>query len=158
MPDKKKKSDKTKKKLSFTTIAVDHETRAKLESMKQGREDVGDVVERLAAGQIDVYVEFILVDNELARTHTALFQLGEDVDSLYFFDGGKCNPIKIEDAQKLTKNPNPNITFTKEEALTIREHFPKFDLQSVDDEIIYKKLDDFLTEKPAKEFGAVKLI
>lgn len=114
----------TEEEPSLTTIQVDTETRAYLESKKHGREGVYKVVRRMIQGISDVYIEFVLVDNELPRTHTAVFQMGENSQSLYFFDGSlpagrQCNPIDPEKVQELIKQPKPNITLTREEAQKI---------------------------------------
>lgn len=105
----------------LTTIQVDKETRDFLESKKRGKEGIYKVVRRLVQGISDVYVEFVLIDNELPRTHTAVFQMGENSQSLYFFDGSlpagrQCNPIDLEKVQELIKQPKPNFTMNRKEA------------------------------------------
>lgn len=126
----------TAQKQKTTTIQVDLEVRDFLHNNKRGREDYNDVLRRLITGRIDVYIEFILVDNELPQTHTVLFQLGENTDSFYFFDGRKpvrpghyAVPVTLEEAQKLLKVPKPNMTINWKEAalfrLLLQEEFPR---------------------------------
>lgn len=99
-----------------TTIAIDLKVQKELNKLRKGRETYNDVVQRLIYGVSDVYVEFVLVDNELPQSHTVVFQLGEDTKSLYYWDGQNVQPITVKEAQKLLKQPKPNMTVTKEEA------------------------------------------
>ena len=105
------------KKTKTTTIAVEVKVQKILEGLKRGRDDYNDVIKRLLGeSQGEIYAEFILVDNELAQLHTCVFQLGEDKDALFFFDGQFIKPITLEETNKLMKQPKPNISFNVKEA------------------------------------------
>jgi len=106
-----------------TTIAIDKNVQKILSRLKRGFETYNDVIRRLIESRVDVYVEFVLIDNELPQTHTAVFQMGEDSQSVYFFNGSDIQPITIEKTQELLKQPKPNMTITREEARILYGHF-----------------------------------
>lgn len=101
-----------------TTIAIDVSVQKKLDKLKKGRDTYNDIVRRLVDHIADVYVEFILIDNELPHTHTVVFQLGEDVESLYHWNGKALKTITIGETQKLLRQSKPNIMITRHEAET----------------------------------------
>ena len=104
-----------------TTIGVKRDTHKKLMDLKHPHEDFDNIINRLLNRNVDVYLEFTLIDNELPQTHTAVFQLGEDSKSLYFYNGESVKPINLDEVQKLLKQPQPNMTITKEEARLLHE-------------------------------------
>ena len=85
------------------------------------RDSYDAVVNRLINGITDVFVDFILVDNELSQTHTIVFQLGENKESLYFFDGQIVKPTTLAETQKLLKQIKPFLVLSSEEAKTLRD-------------------------------------
>jgi hypothetical protein len=102
---------KKKRKKVLTTIALTLDTKEQLRHKLANSQDSFDsVVNRLLNGITDVYVEFLAIDNELPQTHTVILQLGNDKNSLYFWDGEKITPVTIEDAQKLIKMPSSRVT------------------------------------------------
>lgn len=130
-----------------TTIAIDVKIQKELNKLRKGRETYNDVLRRLIHGISDVFVEFVLVDNELPQSHTIVFQLGEDTKSLYFWDGQNIQPITVDDAQKLLKQPKPNMTLTKEEIEIVADFMMIFykDL-SGEKLIFFKRIEDFLAK------------
>lgn len=100
----------TKKKRDLTTIALHRDTKKVLDSLKKGTKDCPEkVIQRLIHGITDVYVELVLVDNELPQTHTVVFQLGTDKESLYYWNGQSIVPITLAQVQKLLKQPKPDL-------------------------------------------------
>lgn len=104
-----------------TTIGVLNSTQEELDNLKNKWRcaSYDSVVQRLLRGVHDVYVELISIDNELPQLHTVTFQLGEDKDSLYFWNGESTKQITLEEANKKMKEPKPNITFTLAEVKEI---------------------------------------
>ena len=99
-----------KRKQKITTVAIHPETRKKLETFKINLKDTPDkIINRLMNGVTDVYVEFVLIDNELPQSHTAVFQLGTDKESLYHWTGQETKPITLAGAQKLLKAPKVEV-------------------------------------------------
>ena len=119
-----------------TTIGLLNSTQGELDDLKNkwrlGSYDA--VIQRLLRGQTDVYIELLAIDNELPQLHTATFQLGEDTNSIYFWDGQITKTTTLEEANKKLKEPKPNITITLEEAkniiATILDEFSDEVLQS----------------------------
>ena len=109
------KKPKKKKDSDSTTIAVSRKTTAKLNEMRRGFEDYDDVLTRLLNSQADVYTEFVLIDNELPQLHTCIFQLGEDANSLFVFNGTSIIATTLTEVNKLMKQPKPNFTLMKDE-------------------------------------------
>jgi predicted CopG family antitoxin len=107
------------------TIAVSPEVWEILDHMKKPRESFNKVIKHLLSeSTVDVVIDFKLVDNELPLTHTIVFQLGDDPDSLYLFDGSKPGdpqPITTEKVQELLKHPKPNLTLSLKDVTTIYE-------------------------------------
>lgn len=141
----------SKAKNKTTTIQVYLDVKEKLEQFRRGRDSYNDVIRKLIQGTQEVYVEFILVDNELPQLHTVVFQLGEDADSLYYYDGKQIKPITLEETQELMKKPKATMTITPEEAHAIANdlvNLPQF-------HDLYERLEKFLGshEKVNKEFG-----
>jgi len=106
-------SPKKKTEPQTTTIAISLKNRDKLNAMRKGFENYDAIITRLINATVDVYHEFILIDNELPSLHTCVFQLGDDSGSLYRFDGSTIEPITKEQANRLMKQPKPNFTKTK---------------------------------------------
>lgn len=101
----------------MTTIAISVENQKGLEAMKRGRESFDEVISRLKDNQFDVFVEFLLIDNELPSLHTAAFQCGTDTDSVFYFDGmHQPRQSTPEEINNLMKQSKPNITFSMEDA------------------------------------------
>lgn len=120
------------KKTKTTTIAVEVKVQKILEGLKRGREDYNDVIKRLLGeSQGEIYAEFILVDNELAQLHTCVFQLGEDKDALFFFDGQFIKPITLEETNKLMKQPKPILAITREEARVLHNYHEGEDISKL---------------------------
>jgi len=111
------------KKEKQTTIAVDREVREALRKLGKGNPP-NQVIRNLLRGITDVYVEFVLIDNELPVSHTAVFQMGEDSKSLYFWNGETLAPITVEEVQARLKQPKPNMTITREDAKIIYKYLP----------------------------------
>lgn len=86
-------------------VGVDLKVKTALHKLKKSGESDCDVIRRLIQGTYDVFFQFILIDNELPMSHTAVFQLGSDADSLYHWDGKNTHTITVEDVQKLAKKP-----------------------------------------------------
>jgi predicted CopG family antitoxin len=140
-------------KSKVTTIALCKKNYASLEKFKRSRESFDDVVARLINNQVDVTVEVIMVDNELPQLHTIVFQLGEDTDSLYHWNGKTMLPIKVEQANEIMKQPKPNITFTREEIRRLYDEI--VDQQGSDDfnllpdsKEIFLRINKFLENQP----------
>ena len=103
------------KKSKTTTIAITIGVHDRLRKLMKGQEDYNDVVSRLLNDSVDVYTELILVDNELPQLHTVVFQLGDNKDSLFYFDGERIQTTTLAETQKMMKQPRPNMTITQEE-------------------------------------------
>jgi len=84
-------------------VKVDLRNKTALHKLKKPGESDNDVITRLIQGVQDVFFQFILIDNELPMTHTAVFQLGTEPNSLYYWDGKDTKTITIEEVQELTK-------------------------------------------------------
>lgn len=113
-----------------TTIQIDSDFKSDLDKIRKGRESYNALLKRIVSGIGDVYINFHLIDNELPITHTVVFQLGENSQSLYFYDGHEdinpqqfANPITAEEVQKLLKEPRPNMSISVAEARDILECF-----------------------------------
>jgi hypothetical protein len=104
---KNKASAKTKKpakeQYGTTTIAINVEIAEALNQLKRGRDSYSDVLKRFIDNQADVWVDFILIDNELPQLHTVVIQLGEQKESLYYFDGQNIKKYSLEEANALMK-------------------------------------------------------
>ena len=103
----------------MTTIAISKENAKKIVEMERGNEDYDAVITRLLNNQADVNFELIIVDNELPQLHTLVFQLGDDPESQWFFNGAKCVPITLAESNKLLKQPKPNLTLSLKEVYTL---------------------------------------
>ena len=127
----------------FTTIAVDVETRKTLSKLADKGESVNDAIRRLIQSQVDVYVDFVLVDNELPQLHTVAFQLGEDKHSVYYYDGENIQPTTLAQVQKMAKQPKPNMIITRGDADMMLNN-----IAFVDDDakIVKKRLIEFLEQ------------
>lgn len=139
---------KKKKPPEMTTIAISVENQEELDGMRHGRESFDDILSRLINNQFDVFIEFLLIDNELPSLHTAAFQLGTDTDSVFYFDGlHQPRPSSLKEINKFMKEPKPNLNMiiTREEAeLLMRTwnfSYPKLDKE---DQPKVTKLDDRL--------------
>lgn len=109
-----------------TTIAIDVECAKMLNAMKtRSSETYNEVVRRLIGigdDEYEIYMEFILVDNEYPRLHTAVFQLGENKDKLFFFNGYQSNPISTGEVAALMKKPKPTFLLSRTEAELVYKH------------------------------------
>ena len=119
MPSKKKKKEAVAEPSNMTTIAISRTNQAKLNKMRRGFEDYNAIITRLVAGEIDTWTEIVAIDNELPHLHTCIFQLGEDAECFYYWDGKNLRQISFEDANKMMKQPKPNITINRKEAQQI---------------------------------------
>jgi hypothetical protein len=128
--------------------------------MRKGYESYDNIVSRLISQTIDVYHEFTLIDNELPQLHTCVFQLGEDSESLYYWDGKTIKPTTLEAVNEIMKKPKPNMTITREQAKLLyamiehSEHYnitlkSKKAVYTVPDEVkkLREELLKFVTEK-----------
>lgn len=135
----------------FTTIAISMKTQEALNKLKQVKEDYEDVVNRLLQGSVDVYTEFVLIDNELPQLHTAVFQLGEDVDSLFYWDGKPpMRPITLKEANALMKQPKSNMTITKKDTERLIFHFNTKIPTNEEDMKLFNRLKTFFEEGQKK--------
>ena len=101
----------------LTTIAIDEEVQKAIDAFRKGKYTYNEVLRRHFLQDItEVYLEFKTIDNDLPDLHTAVFQLGENTDSLYFWDGKELEPITIVETNALVKQPKPNMTITREDA------------------------------------------
>ena len=101
----------------MTTIAISQKNADSLRKMIHGREDYNDVLTRLIADSVDVWVDVIMVDGQLPQLHTVVFQLGEDKHSLYYYNGERMEPLSLEEANALLAN---------DELKNTREAFQKY--------------------------------
>lgn len=107
-----------------TTIQIDTSLQTELNKLRKWRTDTyNTIIQRLLTGLSHVYVEFVLVDNELPQTHTVIFQIGEDPRNIFIWKGAKCEQIAIEEVQKLLKQSKPTLSVTRKEAEGILELF-----------------------------------
>jgi len=115
--------DKVKRKRKNTTLAIYPEIRDILRDLKQPSDrSVNDVIKRLVGeSQGVVKVDVIAIDNELPQLHTMIAQIGEDKDSVFLFDGQNLKPTTLIEINRLIKQPNLNMTITREEAELIKE-------------------------------------
>jgi len=97
----------------LTSISVRRRNRDYLASLCYGREKIDGALTRLINGQVDVNVEVIMIDNELPQLHTLVFQLGDDKDSLYYWDGKTIEKVSVKEANRLLKQPKPNFLWSK---------------------------------------------
>lgn len=129
------------------TIAVTQKVWDALNHLKKAQEPFYRIIERLILQSVvDVCLDFKLVDNELPLSHTIVFQLGDDPDSLYLFDGSKPGdpqPVTTDKVQELLKQPKPNMAITKADAILIRGliQVDGFHLGLRD---LHKRLQDFV--------------
>ena len=140
---------------NMTTIAISKKNAKKIVDMEHGSEDYDAVVTRLLNNQADVNFELIIVDNELPQLHTLVFQLGDDPESQWFFNGATCVPITLAESNKLLKQPKPNMTINAEEAIALLgafhviTEFARGDRPLDKQETaLRKKLSDFLENQP----------
>lgn len=134
-----------------TTIQIDKELQTRLQTMMH----LGDTYNKLIRDillnkQQEIYVEIILVDNELPQSHTVILQIGEDKRNLYHYTGEKINPIELDEVQKLLKQPKPNMTITREDAKLILDccsivEYPEKKVEKWSDNII-ERLEKFLEQ------------
>ena len=103
------------KKSKTTTIAITWDAHSRLKKLMKSGDDYDAIIKQLLNNQVDVYTEFILIDNELPQLHTVVFQLGDNKDSLFYFDGERIQTITLAETQKMMKQPRPNMTITQEE-------------------------------------------
>jgi hypothetical protein len=94
-------------------------THAALKKLKRPGGTLNEVI-RFLLGQAkgEVYVDIILVDNSLPQLHTVVFQLGEDKESVYLFDGSEMAPTTLEHIEELMKQPK-TMPLTRREATII---------------------------------------
>ena len=105
---------------SKTTIQIDSDNQKALSEMFTNNKDTyNNVISRLINNIADVKVDLIAIDNELPQLHTAIFQLGEDKESIYYFDGQTFKPITLKEANSFRRQPTLNMTITKEEAKSL---------------------------------------
>ena len=143
MPSKKKKKEAVAEPSNMTTIAISRTNQAKLNKMRRGFEDYNAIITRLVAGEIDTWTEIIAIDNELPHLHTCIFQLGEGAECFYYWDGKNLRQLSFEDANKLMKQPKPNMTITRDEAEALKEH-PSVGLHN-----LKTRLEKFLENQPS---------
>lgn len=134
-----------------TTIQVDKEVQRRLASLKQRGENYNHVLKRLLSQEANVYVELILVDNELPQTHTVVLQLGEDPRNVYYFNGSEIKPITLTEVQQLLKKPKPNITITHNEAERLIFHFGQVGPISDEDWAVKHRLMKLVEEREKHE-------
>jgi hypothetical protein len=91
------------KNIEMTTIAISAQNKNLLQKLKRGYDTFDDVISRMVNDQADIYLEFVLIDNELPHRHSAVFQLGEDKNSLYYFNGEEIHTFTVEEANKIIK-------------------------------------------------------
>jgi hypothetical protein len=133
-----------------TTIQVDKAIQRQLAQRKQSGENYNHVLQRLLSQETNVWVELILVDNELPQTHTVVLQLGEDPRNLYYFNGVAVKPVTLDAVQQLTKQPKPNITISRAEARALLFHFDTVRKpMSESDATLYARLHAFVNEGEA---------
>lgn len=144
------KSGRKRKKV-LTTIALSLPTKAELKERLQGPGDSYEgLVKRLVNGITDVYVEFLAIDNELPQTHTVIMQLGNDVNSLYYWDGEKNIPITIQSAQQLIKKPSRYVCVDLEDFKAwLEANASGTNLSEVDKVVSIQNLEDYLKNKRA---------
>ena len=111
------------KKSKTTTIAITWDAHKRLKNLMKSGDDYDAIIKQLLNNQVDVYTEFILIDNELPQLHTVVFQLGDNKDSLFYFDGERIQTITLAETQKMMKQPKPNMTITREEVKSFVEWF-----------------------------------
>lgn len=116
MPEKSEKE--------MTTIAITVEHHEQLKKLKKGFESFDAVLDRLFAHQADVKTEIVLVDNDLPQLHTLVLQLGEDKNSLYYWDGEKFDITTLKETNKMMKQPKPNFTLSQAEAKQLYHELP----------------------------------
>lgn len=131
-----------------TTIQISRKIHTQLANLKL-RWNVGfnDAITRLLNNQTDVFFEMLLIDNELPRTHTAVFQLGEDKDSLYFYDGKDSTPIIIDEVQKKLKEAVPLLALTPDEVVRLQSVWARHVDNTVKENMdLWSRLAQFLEE------------
>lgn len=162
LPENKAKKPKPKKVYKYpdmTTIALTKEHAAALNKMKRNWDESYDnILDRLFINQVDVWVEFLLIDNELPQLHTAVFQLGDDKTSLYYWDGSEMKPFSLEESNKLMKQPKDilSLSLSRKEAIFIQGLLcqqlvvPKVNVDEwlLMDKQLENKLKNFLENQP----------
>jgi hypothetical protein len=158
MPRKKKKKKIVEEtKSEMTTIAISRTNQNLLNSMRRGFEDYNAIVTRLIEGQTFTYTEIISIDGELPFLHTCTIQLGEDAKCLNYWNGQNWKEISFEEANKLMKQPKPNVTLTREELYFILTHdIPQvrgkldFEVSKTHEPLhLTKRLIDFVENQPS---------
>ena len=129
-------------KIDMTTIAVSKKNNAKIQTLKRGG-SADDVVSRLLNSQADVYTEFILIDNDLPQLHTCVFQLGDDVASLFLWNGVTIEPVSLDQANKLMKQPKPCFSMPLEDVKRVVSI-----LEDPPDEVVW--IDEYISQIGAK--------
>lgn len=135
----------SKKELEKTTIQVTRKLQGQLSEFKHhSRESFNDVIQRFVDGATDVYVEMILVDNELSQSHSVVFQLGGDQRNLFIADINGIRQIELNEVQKLVKQAKPILGITREEAERILQLRIPIDGDQEDYMTIYAKIRKWL--------------
>jgi hypothetical protein len=136
---------------NMTTIAISRTNQNCLNAMRKGFEDYDSIVTRLISGGPDIYTELIGIDAELPCLHTCILQLGEDAKKYHYWNGENWREISFEDANKMMKQPKPNITLTRTETQQIISDVEELSLKcahNVKTEL-YDKLIAFLESQPS---------
>jgi hypothetical protein len=140
--------DEVPKEEEPTTIQISRKVHTQLANLKlRWNTSFNDTITRLLNNQTDVFFSMLLIDNELPQTHTAVFQLGEDKNSLYFFDGKDSAPITIEETQKKLKEAMPLLALTQDEVVRLQSVWAKHADNTVKENMdLWSHMAQFLEE------------